>query len=179
MAITGKLCPICNNENEDTASVCRHCGTRLEESSTGFVAIPEYSEGLINAPATQMESFIDLEWIPENGIGIQVAGETTPIYVPLRKDLVIGRTTEFTSPADDFLDLSNLNAGTMGVSRRHVMIRRTASGYEVIDLSSRNGSWLNAERLIPDRPYPFPSGSQLRIGNMRLLIMYRPTPKDS
>jgi hypothetical protein len=146
-----------------------YCGKWLEEVSTEFVGIPDPSA---NAQEAEIESFIDLEWIPENGIGIQVAGEPIPIYVPLRKDLIIGRTTEFTPPVDNFLDLSYLNAGSMGVSRRHIMIRRIESGYEAIDLTSSNGSWLNNKRLVPNIPYPFPSGSQLRMGNMRLLIMY-------
>jgi hypothetical protein len=178
MTPTVKFCPICNNENVDTALICRHCGARLDEISTGYVAIPEYSEGHVSVPAAQMESFIDVELIPEEGIGVQVAGETKPLYAPISGEIIIGRTSDGAPAPEAFLDLSNLNAGTMGVSRRHVMIRRTASGYEVVDLSSRNGTWLNAERLVPDRPYPFPSGSQLRIGNMRLLIMYHPVVKD-
>jgi hypothetical protein len=173
MNVIRKRCPACNKENEDNAAICINCGVWLEGVSTEFVGISDPSVNDLNA---QIESFIDLEWIPENGVGIQVAGETIPIYVPLRKDLVIGRTTEFTSPTDDFLDLSHLNAGALGVSRRHVMIRRIDSGYEVVDLTSSNGSWINDRRLVPNIPYTFPSGSQLRMGNMRLLIMYHPVP---
>lgn len=171
MTVIKKRCPACNKENDEQATICMYCGKWLEEVSTEFVGIPDASD---SAQDVKIESFIDLEWIPENGIGIQVAGEPTPIYVPVRKDLIIGRTTEFTPPTDNFLDLANLNAGHMGVSRRHVMIKRLESGYEAIDLTSSNGSWLNDRRLVPNIPYPFPSGSQLRMGNMRLLIMYRP-----
>jgi hypothetical protein len=172
MNASGKLCPICKNENEDTALVCRHCGARLEENPTRLVAIPENSD-------IKIESFINVELIPEEGVGIHVAGEIKPLYVPISKEVIIGRTMEATSTSETFLDLSDLNAGSMGVSRQHAMIRRTASGYEVIDLSSRNGTWLNAERLVPNKPYPFVSGSQLRIGQMRLLIAYHPVLKDT
>jgi len=139
------------------------------------VATPDAST---NVKVEQIESFIDVEWIPENGLGIQAAGESQPLYVPVRDELVIGRTVEYTPPADDFLDLSNLNAGNLGVSRKHVMIRRTESGYEVTDLISRNGSWLNNKRLVPNRAYPLKSGSILRIGNMHLLIIHRPRKKS-
>jgi pSer/pThr/pTyr-binding forkhead associated (FHA) protein len=44
----------------------------------------------------------------------------------------------------------------------------------VIDLSSRNGTWLNDDQLIPDKPYPFASGSQLRLARLRLFVLYRP-----
>jgi len=169
-----KPCPVCENENEDTALVCIHCGSRLEEISTKFVGAPESS---VSAPATQIESFIKAELIPEGGIGVQVAGETKPLYATVSWELVIGRTTEESTATDDLLDLANMHAATLGVSRRHILIRRTVSGYEVTDLTSRNGSWLNGERLVPNKAYPLASGSQLRLGNMRLLIMYNPAKK--
>ena len=82
-------------------------------------------------------------------------------------------------PQSLVLDLTDLNAANLGVSKRHAMIRRSGSGFEVLDLSSRNGTWLNAERLVPNRPYPFASGSQIRIGQMRLLVVYHSEPKDT
>ena len=184
---TQKICPTCNKENEEHATVCKHCGAKLDEISTKYVGVSDPS---INAPAWQKESSIDVELMPEEGIGIQVAGETKPIYVPISWELIIGRKMDATSTqellnigkmkaaqAPDFLDLSPMHASTLGVSRRHIMIRRTLSGYEVTDLSSRNGSWLNGERLVPNKPYPLHSGSQLLIGRMRLLIMYRSVKK--
>jgi pSer/pThr/pTyr-binding forkhead associated (FHA) protein len=42
-----------------------------------------------------------------------------------------------------------------------------------MDLSSTNGTWLNDERLIPHKPYPLTSGSQLRLGRMRFVILFR------
>jgi len=53
------------------------------------------------------------------------------------------------------------------------MIRREVNGYEVIDLSSRNGTWLNDDQLIPNKPYSLASGSQLRLARMRLFVLYR------
>lgn len=174
----GKICPICNNENEENASVCRHCGAWLEENPTKFVASLDQDDEHANASALQMESFLDAESIPEDGIGIHVEGEPRPLYVPIYWQLIIGRTREDTSASQAFLDLSSMNAAAKGVSRRHAMIRRHTSGYEITDLSSTNGTWLNDEKLVPNKPYPFASGSQIRIGKLRLLVIYR-TLKNS
>jgi FHA domain-containing protein len=171
-----KLCPICQHENADTASVCTHCGALLEENPTKIVALPEHIGGQSSAPGENAESFIDIALIPENGVGIYVAGASKPYYVDIYKELILGRQL---GTLESILDLSDLDAFSKGVSRRHAMIRRTESGYEVVDLSSRNGTWLNAERLVPNQPYPFVSGSQLRIGEMRLLVMYHPVLKDT
>lgn len=170
------LCSICNHENEDTASVCRHCGALLEKDPTKLVDLPENMGGRIIAPVTNVESFIDVTLIPDPGVGIHIAGASKPYYVSIYKELIIGRQADAT--LESVLDLSELDAFGMGVSRRHAMIRRTASGYEVLDLSSRNGTWLNAERLVPHKPYSFPSGSQLRMGQMRLLVVYLAVPED-
>lgn len=177
MNASGKICPNCKKENEGTASVCVYCGARLgDENATGIVSIPENLDPQL---VGRVESFIDVAIIPEGGLGIHIAGEFKPIYVQIDKELIIGRSKEGEESSEAILDLVHLNATSLGVSRRHAMIRRTATGFEVMDLSSRNGTWLNAERLIPNKPYPFASGSQLRIGQMRLLIMYHSVPKDT
>jgi len=168
-----RFCPTCKNKNLRDASVCSYCGTSLDENLTNKVAITQNTGGQPNAPVESAGSFVDTALIPEGGIGIYVAGAFKPFYLHIDKELVIGCNMEKTSGA--FLDLSDLDAFNMGLSRRHVMIRKTESGFEVIDLSSTNGTWLNAERLVPNKPYPFTSGSQLRAGRMRLFIIYQPT----
>jgi pSer/pThr/pTyr-binding forkhead associated (FHA) protein len=85
---------------------------------------------------------------------------------------VIGRKVDETS--DDLLDLAPVGGYHLGLSRRHAVVRRTEHGYEVLDLGSVNGTWLNNERLVPHKPYPLPSGSHLRLGSMRLIVLYRP-----
>jgi hypothetical protein len=172
-----RFCPICKNKNVETASVCSYCGASLEGNATNLVAITEYIGGQPNAPAEDVAAFIDVTSIPEGGVGIHIAGAPKPYYVPIYKELILGRQTDATLEA--VLDLSDLDAFNMGISRRHAMIRRAEFGFEVIDLSSRNGTWLNAEQLIPNKPYPFASGSQLRLGRMRLFVVYHVAGKDT
>lgn len=173
---SGKLCSICGYENAHTAVTCQNCGAVLEENPTNIVAIPEVGGGLAIAPLEHLSAFMDVDLIPEDGVGIHIAGALKPFYLHIYKELLIGREPDATLEA--VLDLSELDAFNMGVSRRHAKLRRTDFGFEVIDLGSRNGTWLNAERLIANKPYPLASGSQLRIGQMRLLIAYREIPKS-
>jgi len=170
MNTSGKLCPICKTENEDNVSICIHCGAQLEANATKFITAPEGPDRQVPAAAEQLESFIDVAAIPEDGVGIYAADSARTFYVQIYHELIIGRPVDATLEA--VLDLTNLNAANLGVSKRHAMLRRTTSGYEVIDLASRNGTWLNNQRLVPNRPYPFASGSQIRLGKMQLLVMY-------
>lgn len=168
------LCPICNQENKTDVRFCIHCGAQLDEQhSTKYIAAIPKEQDTTPAAPIEADSFIDVKKIPEYGVGIHIAGEIKPLYVSIPWEVIIGRYKDGGEIPEDFLDLSNMEAERLGVSRRHAMIRRTISGFEVTDLSSRNGTWLNAKRLTPHQAYPFPSGSQLRIGNLRLLVMYR------
>ncbi len=66
-----------------------------------------------------------------------VAGSHAGEEVPLTGPIIIGR-----DPAHCQLILEEAS-----ISGRHLEIRPVPGGYEVCDLSSRNGSWLNGERL--------------------------------
>lgn len=168
-----RVCPNCKRENEATALTCSNCGASLNDFLTEAMSISD--PGQTTLPETEM--FVDTALIPEGGIGIRVAGTPKPYYLFVHKELIIGRPTDSDAALESVLDLSDVAAYAMGVSRRHAKIRRTATGFEVIDLDSRNGTWLNAERLVPNKPYPFASGSQLRIGKMRLLLIYQTPPR--
>jgi hypothetical protein len=117
---------------------------------------------------------IDEATIPASGIALYIEGAATPGYVDSRGEFVIGRKVGGT--AEPLLDLSPAGGYHLGLSRRHAVIRRTDKGYEVMDLGSVNGTWLNDERLVPHTAYSLASGSHLRLGRMRLVALYRPSP---
>jgi len=171
-----KFCPRCQHKNETFALICTNCGADLAGGiPTNVVSPPEKMdkesvEKKARSLVDYMGSAIDLKAIPEGGLGIRVAGELKPLYVNIKQELLLGRRTETSQEA--LLDLTILNAVDLGVSRRHALIKRTATGFEVTDLASRNGTWLNTERLTPHQPYPLVSGSLLRLGHLQLLIMY-------
>ncbi|MDR6882311.1 DUF6382 domain-containing protein [Bacillus sp. 3255] len=50
-----------------------------------------------------------------------------------------------------------------GVSRIHAEIRRNGQGYEVQDTGSTNGTSLNGEPMVANRPYPLIDGDEIRI----------------
>jgi len=115
---------------------------------------------------------IDESLIPVEGISFYVMRLSKPIVVRSDRDFFIGRDVD-----EDIwrplVDLGELDGYAMGVSRRHAMIRPVERGYEVIDLFSTNGTWLDDQRLIPNKPYPLAPGAQLRLGQERLLVIYR------
>jgi pSer/pThr/pTyr-binding forkhead associated (FHA) protein len=141
------------------------------ENWTEAISTTKNTGGAVKEPLKDAESFIDAALIPEDGIAIYVAGASKPYYVRVEDELIIGR--KFEEVSDSFLDLSDADAFNQGLSRRHAMIRRTETGFDIVDLASTNGTRLNGERLVPHKPYPLASGSQLRFGRMQLFVLYR------
>lgn len=66
--------------------------------------------------------------------------------------------------ADIFLD-------DVTVSRRHVEFRRTARGFEVVDMNSLNGTYVNHDRVDS---VELKSGSEVQIGKFRLTFYLSP-----
>lgn len=148
--------------------ICKSCGASLDESK---YATTRNSEIKINYSEKPKELKVDEAIIPNDGIAVYFAETTKPFVIQTDKEFVIGRKVIETS--EPMLDLSDFDGFKMGLSRRHAMIRHAESGYEIIDLSSTNGTWVNDERLVPYTPYSLASGSQLRLSRIRLFVFYR------
>jgi hypothetical protein len=156
--------------------VCEHCGAKLDDP---------FADWGPKTKTTDMQALtpeLIKEWslkeareaaVPERGIAFYVEGRSNPAYIDTRGDFVLGRKAGTTS--EMLLDLAPFGAYSMGLSRRHAIIRCAGESYEVMDLGSVNGTWLNEERLAPHTSYPLPSGSHLRLGRMRLLVLYQPS----
>jgi len=149
--------------------VCTTCGASLDEKK---YITRKNAEIEVNYSEKPKELHVDEAIIPREGIAVYFAETTKAFVVRTEKEFIIGRSLIPTS--EPMLDLSDFDGFKMGLSRRHAMIRQAGTGYEIIDLSSTNGTWLNDERLVPYAPYPLPSGSRLLLSRIRLFVFYRP-----
>lgn len=173
------ICPVCKESNEIEAVVCGRCGAALEDPFLD----PGAKTKTASMPAVTAEHVrgwsIDESVVPKDGIAVYIEDEFHPTHIDSRGEFVIGRRAGTTaSVPEGILDLSPQGGYARGISRRHVVIRRMEHGYEILDLGSVNGTWLNGERLAPHKYYPLANGSHLRLGNMRLFVLYRP-PVDA
>lgn len=180
MSVSENICPECKTKNEPGAAYCVHCGNKLSDAHSD----PEHKTKTtdMQAPSPEMIQ----EWllqntkeavVPDAGIAFYVDGHSMPVYIDTREEFVLGRKVGTTS--EMLLDLAPFGGYSLGVSRRHVAVRRAGAGYEIFDLGSVNGSWLNDERLVPHQTYLLSSGSHLRLGRMRILVLYRPSEKSN
>ena len=151
-----KFCPSCKLGIDANSVVCRHCGAKLDLTPPGSTGNHSLVAGLPR---------------PKAGLAVYPSGTTTPIAITEDKEFILGRETS--GGAERMVDLTNLDGFAMGVSRRHAMIRAAESGYTLIDLNSSNGTWLNGQILVPTFSYEMPSGSNVQLGHLKLVVIYQ------
>ena len=148
-------CPQCGHRNPLSARFCSSCGNALEAEgdthTTRTVAVP------IDSALEEIE--IELDEIPA-GVGMLVVtrGPNSGSKFALDEALTTaGRHPDSTIFLDDIT-----------VSRRHAEVRRLAEGYEVVDVGSLNGTYLNRERVERAELH---EGDELQIGTFKLLFL--------
>lgn len=104
-------------------------------------------------------------------IELREAGKQFLIDPAQVNELVIGRRDPFNGGTPD-IDLDEYNALDQGVSRRHATIVRRGTSLQIVDSGTRNGSFLNGQRLIPSQPRILRDGDELRLGKIVLHISF-------
>jgi hypothetical protein len=154
--LVGMQCRQCGHENVAGANYCSSCGSPLSKSAAGdpdttvSLALIEDREAL----AAELGELLDR--LPD-GLGMLVvrrgpnAGST---FVLEADETTIGRHPD----SDIFLD-------DVTVSRRHAVVRHRADGYEVSDVGSLNGTYVDHERI---ESAPLRDMQELQVGRFVL-----------
>jgi hypothetical protein len=169
----GKICPACKMRNDADAITCSYCGVPFEVGIAGPTTTTTEVPTEYLRPTVENDGVLDqfVREIPDNGMAIYRANFMYPFAVRLDNDFIIGRKTE-ESP-EGLLDLAPLEGYIMGVSKQHVRIQRMRNGYQITDLGSMNGTWVNDVRLIANQPATLPNAARVRMGRMELYFTYR------
>ena len=142
---------------------------RSLREATGI--LPNSYNDILGAPFPAAEPYMDFE-IPTKGV-ILINLENGKLITKQEEDaFILGRvSTEIKTP-ETLVDLTQFGALELGISRAHAMIRRTKDGYQIIDLESSNGTWLENRRLVPKQSYDLDSGDRIRTGRLNMLVFY-------
>lgn len=102
-------------------------------------------------------------------IGLFIPNMQVELVVDLTDELSIGRSN---SDFESFkgIDLSPFNGYELGVSRRHAVLALKNERVVIIDNESANGTFLNDDRIEPNRPYPVRNGDRLRFGMLDMKV---------
>jgi pSer/pThr/pTyr-binding forkhead associated (FHA) protein len=170
-----KFCPNCQKKNDTSAAFCKYCGVPLEFSQDNPTTTSRIEPDSSAQPSPAENVVIGSLELPDEGVAVYLKDYAKPIAVRTNQEFIIGRKL---TPIDmeAFVDLVPFGAYENGVSQRHAMIRQASHGWEIIDLGSTNGTWLDNKRLLPNKPYSLHGFAQIHLGRMCLYI-YIPRAK--
>ncbi len=156
------FCNNCGHRNPLGANFCSSCGAVLETDDPDSTTITFHPTS--PSDPVDEELSVELGEVPTDiGVLVVKRGPTAGSRFALDKEVVsAGRHPD----SDIFLD-------DITVSRRHAEIVHTASGYEVRDAGSLNGTYLNRERV---EQAALANGDELQIGKFKLVFFLGASP---
>jgi hypothetical protein len=157
-------CPNCGKPNSKKESYCYACGHILMGGKSSTKALPDDMD-----PRTRWGT----AHFGQNAVLLlMVRGSAEPIEVFPAGELVIGRFYD-ESPVQPDIDLSPYNAEDLGVSRLHAAIRRTDNTVSIVDLDSKNHTYINGQRLHPHEVRVVRDGDDLRLGRLPIKVTFK------
>jgi pSer/pThr/pTyr-binding forkhead associated (FHA) protein len=160
------VCPVCHAQVYVGMLFCPECCARVnDDNSTPTIGLsPENAERIVSAAARQSghqplkTTDRILLHIIGNEVGIPLFGQ--PEYI-------LGRAEKGQAVIPD-IDLNRFGAHDKGVSRLHCHLRFESEMLFLVDLGSANGSFVNEQRVLPDRPAPLYDGDLIRLGQLKI-----------
>jgi hypothetical protein len=167
-APSGKLfCPRCGRPNRAGDNYCFACGHMLQGNQVGTTRI--FSEKAEEQQTRWGTAYLGAA----SQVLLVVRGGAKPVRVDLGdQDVTLGRTSP-DNPIRPDIDLAPFNAEELGVSRVHASLRRAENTVQITDLSSRNFTYLNGQRVYPRESRVLRHGDEVRLGRLPLTVIFK------
>lgn len=157
------MCGNCGKLNRKGEQICYACGVLL---------LPSLS---------QTRSLESTDLMPDRGSEYFARSSSLVLFVTAIKKSVesligdeatIGRfSTESVVQPD--IDLAPFDSERLGVSRVHAKLIRSADTLTLLDLKSRNHTYLNGQRIYPNEVRVLHDGDEIRLGKLALRTIFR------
>ncbi len=158
-------CYHCGHENRVGEYFCHHCGKPITSPTTREIS-GDHREFI--DPSMIGSHYVDSDSL----IHLHVQDAANPIIFCPSEQTILGRLVSGRVEHPD-IDLTLYSALDKGVSCIHAAIERIENSLNLIDLSSRNGTYLNGQNLPPDERHKLCDGDELRFGDLVVHIYFR------
>lgn len=162
------VCPNCGKMNDAKEVMCYSCGFVLQLQNSAFATVPLTGS---DNPARD-ESYFG----PDATLVMSVRG-TNKVYrvQPQKQDheIIVGRSDGSAMQPD--IDLVDLGAGQLGVSRLHAAIQYNGKHHTISlsDMNSANGTFVNGQKLHPQEVRVLRHSDELRLGRMVFQVLFQ------
>lgn len=170
------ICPRCTYKNNDTNVLCLRCHFVLNRNQGAktttnieleHVAAADVANGQLLLPAPDVMSDV------HNTLLIVKFGTEFRKSVLLGEDdkVVLGRVKQVSQNVKA-VNLSDIGAWELGVSRIHAMLTQTQTNLFVTDLGTVNGTWVDDKRIPAYSPVHLEDGLVIRLAALRIFISF-------
>lgn len=142
-------------------TTCQQCG---QENAEGYTVCSKC--GHISPLATSPQSAQQVIY----SVTFRVEGEEIPLTLAPSQRAMMGRQAPYMLQVPD-VDLTIFNAAEHGISRVHAVIDCTRNGIQITDLDSRNGTFVNGEKVHPFNAHVLRHGDTVRLGGLSLEVV--------
>lgn len=157
------VCAKCQHPMRPGELACSTCGHPLQ--STGK------TEKLPTAtPERSVEVHRQTALLGETSVILEIGNES--LKLPIGNALVLGRHSEGPATTQPDIDLSRFASRELGISRRHIEIRRIGPVFMVIDLRSSNGTWINGSRVVAGTRRLLRDGDDLQLAELKIKVHF-------
>ena len=159
------VCGNCGKSNSTCESYCYACGHILP---AGMQAVA--TRGLSGDSALKPQLRWGTAYFGDQMILRMHVRDTNDLIEKRFSDVcVLGRQA---SRDVNGVDLTDFEALDLGVSREHAKLTRQSATIMVQDLGSRNGTFLNGQKLLPYQPRVLRNEDELCLGDLVLRISF-------
>jgi hypothetical protein len=168
----GKVfCPQCGKPNGAADRYCFSCGHLLQAPKQA----PKSggTKGLFEEPGLDPRTRWGTAYFGQRSRAVLIVrGVPKPIELRAEGETIIGRASP-DSPMRPDIDLAQYDAENLGVSRLHASITRDENTIHITDLSSKNFTFINGQRLFPREVRVLRDGDEIRLGRLSLRIVFK------
>jgi pSer/pThr/pTyr-binding forkhead associated (FHA) protein len=152
------------------ALFCKECGNQFAALRDPTVVVP-------NTIGDQLRKEVPID--PEQVVPPTPGDARLSLYlietgevIPLEglTEFTLGRSSE-DQPILPDVDLAPYHAYDYGVSRLHASIELSQPFAVLVDFGSANGTLLNGQKMIPNKPYPITHGDIFSLGKMKIQLL--------
>lgn len=158
-------CTECGFDNRAGVLFCEECG--MDVFSDDFANLPTKKLPTNRLRPSPYGSTVTLQ-----PIILTIRGRPDAIVLERTGFLTIGRTDPKAPDVNPDVDLQPFGADEAGVSRNHVRVAAADNPPTITDLGSANGTFVNGQKLIPDRPQAIHDGDEIRFGRLIARVRY-------
>lgn len=168
-------CPECGNVNSDDAKICVYCGALLSDMTHGRTTRSlddtDFEEGTPKWGSARFNARTHLI------LGIEGEPRSLTFDADEIEELVMGRVDPNTGEAPP-INLTDYDALSKGVSRKHASIIRKDGSLYLVDHASANGTFLNGQRVVANQSRVLRDGDEVRLGHLVVRISFEQTARQ-